>query len=186
MRLPLWTLLLCGTALLVFAVPQLQVAFVYEREAIGNGELWRLATGNLVHFTPPHLLKDLVALLVAGTILEPRNRRLFPLLCLVSGLAIGVALYVVEPHVMAYGGLSGVVIAAFAYLALEGAGHRDTYGLMCRAGLVALAAKVAFELALGPREMGGFVLVPLSHAMGAATGSLLFAVTHGARRPVPA
>jgi rhomboid family GlyGly-CTERM serine protease len=169
-RLPFWTLGICGAALVVFAAPQLAASLVYQREAIANGEPWRLVTGHLVHFSGEHLLKDLLGLLVAGTLLEQRDHRLFALLCIGSAALIGVALYAAEPHMLAYGGLSGVVVAAFTCLTLQGASEPGPYGRLCRVVLVGLAAKIAFELALGPRPSSGFTLVPLSHAVGGLAG----------------
>jgi rhomboid family GlyGly-CTERM serine protease len=178
--LPVWTLGICAIAGLVFALPQLQPALVYNREAIGNGELWRLLSGNLVHFSPEHVLKDVLALLVAGTMIELRRYRHFALLCITSGALIGVVLYVMEPTVLVYGGLSGVAIAAITYLALQGTAEGGAYGRVYQIVLVGLLAKIILELAFGSQTSAGFVLVPLVHVVGALTAGAMFALI---RRP---
>jgi len=181
---PVWTLGVCAIAGLVFLVPQLQPALVYNREAIGSGELWRLFTGNLVHFSPGHLLKDVVALLVAGAIVEMRRYRHFALLCIVSATLIGATLYAAEAGVLIYGGLSGVAIAAVAYLGLQGAAEGGAYARVCQVLLLGLAAKIIIELSSGLQASDGFVLVPISHVVGAFTAAAVFALSR-LRRIVP-
>jgi len=182
--LPVWTLGICAIAGLVFAVPQLQPVLVYNREAIGNGELWRLLTGNLVHFSPEHVLKDVLALLVAGAMIEMRPYRHFALLCITSATLIGTALYAAETGVLIYGGLSGVAIAAVAYLCLQGATGRGAYGRVCQVVLLVLVAKIMIELSSGMQASAGFVLVPISHVVGALTALAVFAMTRAARFPL--
>ncbi len=175
--LPVWTLGICALACLVFAVPQLQPALVYNREAVGNGELWRLLSGNLVHFSSEHLLKDVLALVVAGAMIEMRGTRHFGLLCTISATLIGVVLYGAQPGVLVYGGLSGVAIAAVAYAALQGAGERGSYGRICQIVLIGLVAKIVIELAFGAQPSADFVLVPLVHVVGALTAGAMFALS---------
>lgn len=177
-RLPVVTLAICAITSAVYLLPPLQALLVYDREAVSDGELWRLLTGNLVHFSGAHLAKDMAALLVAGIVIELRGHRQLALLGFLSSLLIGIGLYVLEPDVLIYGGLSGVAVAAFAHLGLEGAATSGFRGWLCRLVVAGLAAKIALDFGLAPQESAGFVLVPLSHAIGALTASALFATTH--------
>ena len=182
--IPAWSLAISGVAAAVFVAPPLQALLVYNREAIGEGEIWRLLTGNLVHFSAMHFVKDVVALLVAGLLIEIRRYRHFAMLCLISGALIGTLLYVAEPAVLVYGGLSGIVVAAVTYLCLQGLREGGAYRWLCLGALLGLAAKTVLELTLGVRlpgeESPGFILVPESHAVGAVTAIALFVLVQTA------
>lgn len=178
-RLPVWTLAICTGVVLVFGSAAIQAFLIYDRNAIAHGELWRLVTGNFVHFSATHLGYDLAAFLVAGTIIEVRGCRHFLTLCFSSATFIGVVLYLAEPAMRYYAGLSGVATAAVAYLCLHGLTEKGTWRWLCIAVLVGLSAKIGIELALGKSllfEIGmqEFVPVPLSHLVGAGTALLLF------------
>ena len=179
--IPVWTLAICAAAAVVFGAPQLQAAFVYNRESIAAGEIWRLVSGNLVHFSGPHFIKDVVALLAIGLLIETGRRSHFALLCLVSGSLIGSVLYVAEPELLVYGGLSGIVTAAATYLCLHGIKEDRAYRWLCLGVLLCLAVKTGCEVALGFSPLPGadaelFALVPQSHAVGAAAAIALFAL----------
>jgi rhomboid family GlyGly-CTERM serine protease len=182
-RLPIWTLAGCACAVLVFIVPGLETLLVYDRVAIAHGELWRLVTGNLVHFSATHLAYDLSAFVIAGTIIELRGCRYFPILCLSAAMLIGVAVFEFEPMLHYYGGLSGVVTAAVTYLCLQGLTERGTWRWLCAAMLAGLAAKLWIEMVLGYSWLSavsteGFVPVPLSHLIGAITAITLFVLMY--------
>ena len=67
------TLILGGLVLLINA-PLLGGAagpgeaswLILDRTAVGQGEVWRLLTGHLLHYTPRHLGWDLLAFLLLG------------------------------------------------------------------------------------------------------------------------
>ena len=176
---PFRTLLLCGVAAAVYCLPLAQSALVYNRAAVADGEFWRLVTGNLVHLSMPHFLIDVTALLVAGALIEMHRYRHFAMLCMVSGALIGVTLYFAMPEIVVFGGLSGVVTAAVAYLCLHGTRQGGAWKWLCLLVLACLVAKLGVEMALGFSLTVGagtqtFVPVPVSHAVGAVTALLLF------------
>jgi len=176
---PIWTLLLCGVAASVFSLPPVETALVYNRAAIADGELWRLTTGNLVHFSTSHFLYDVTALLVAGALIETQCYRHFATLCLASSALIGVTLYIAMPEIVVFGGLSGVVTAAVTYLCLHGARQGGAWKWLCLVVLACLVTKLGVEMAFGFSLTVGagtqtFVPVPVSHAAGAVTALLLF------------
>jgi len=189
--LPLTTLLLCGAAGAIMAQPPLQAALIYSRAAIDGGEAWRLVTGNLVHLSASHFFVDVVALAVVGMLIEMRRYRCFSILCLASGTLIGVTLYALEPELLIFGGLSGMVTAGVTFLCLHGLREAGAWRWICLATLICLAIKMSLELALGSSllhlagyENQGFVPVPLSHVVGAATAVLVFGLTSRSARAV--
>ena len=184
LRIPLATLLVCSAAGVVFAQPQLQALLIYDRAAIDGGEIWRLVTGNLVHFSPSHFLYDVVPLFVAGAVIEMRGSRRFAILCLASAATIGATVYVGSPELSVFGGLSGIVMAAFTYLCLDGLNESGAWRRLCQVALILLVAKMSIEMTLGwslesfaESESPSFVPVPSAHIAGAVTALILFAWT---------
>ena len=76
-RTPAATLSLVLLAAGVYAAPVLGQVLVYDRTAILSGQVWRLITGNWVHFSTNHLVYDLLAFGTAGWIIEGRGQRGF-------------------------------------------------------------------------------------------------------------
>ena len=178
-RFPVWTLVICASAIFIFNFPELSAFLIYDRAAIAHGEIWRLITGNLVHLSFTHLAYNLVAFLIAGMIIEIRGYRFFATLCLSTAIFIGMILFVVEPAMYFYAGLSGVVTAAVTYLCLHGLTEKGTWRWLCAAMLVGITAKIGMELAFGKSFLLAvgtqeFVPMPLSHLIGTVTAILLF------------
>jgi rhomboid family GlyGly-CTERM serine protease len=189
-RLPVWTLLICAVAGAVYCAPPLQALLVYDRAAIGNGELWRLVTGNLVHHSASHFAYDVVPLLIAGTLIQIQRLRHFAALCVVASALIGAALYIGKPEIVVFGGLSGIVTAAAVFLCLHGLYVSGFWRWLCLVALACLAAKIGAEMGLGSSLLFGaepqnFVPVPESHVVGAATALLLFLTAAAKARPMP-
>ena len=112
------TLLVAIAALGIFLLPQSSGALRYERAGLVSGQLWRLWTGHLVHFGWRHLAADLAVFLGAGLWLEafaPRTIRGFLAL---APAAISGLLFVADPQLTFYGGLSGLAVGVLVLLAL--------------------------------------------------------------------
>jgi GlpG protein len=94
-------------------------------EDLTRGELWRVITPIFMHFGIAHLLFDLWALALFGTLIETR-RSTWVLLLLVLGTAVasnlGEAYYEISStgHTMTFGGMSGVVYGLFGYVWMKG------------------------------------------------------------------
>jgi rhomboid family GlyGly-CTERM serine protease len=166
-------------ALVAYVLPGLGSQMVYDRAAILSGEVWRLLTGNWVHFSPSHLLYDLLALGIAGWLIERRGYPSFGLLCLLSALGIGTVLLAGRPEVQSYGGLSGVATGAIVYLALRGLEEAPPWRWICIAALVLTVGKVLLESMTGRFIIAAagsvpFVPLPLSHVVGGLTAASLF------------
>ena len=199
-RIAAWPLVLAGAALLIPAVPGWAEALVYDRAAIGAGQWWRLASGNLVHFGAAHLALDVCALLVLGAVAQVRwtaarvaGRGVPSMgrLVIASAGAIGAVLFIAEPGLGRFGGLSGVVTAVLLAVLLEGwscgDGHRYAWGI----GLALVAFKLTAEILAGSTALvaatdAAFEAVPLSHLAGAATALLLCVRWRAVRPPARA
>ena len=82
----------------------------YQRDAIENGEYWRLVSGHLVHLGFGHLWPNLAALVVIGALFEGEFRNGdWWRVSIASAAAIDLGLYVLDPAVDWYVGLSGVL-----------------------------------------------------------------------------
>ena len=177
-----WTTLAIAVAAgLAFAWPHLTGGLIYVRADILAGQLWRLWTGHLVHFTANHLLWDLAVFLPAGVWLEwitPRGTRWFYLL---APPTISLLLFCAEPTLSCYAGLSGIGTGLLVLLALVQL-RRDAneppwfwYGV-----LLLVAAKIVLELVthapLVVRFGSDVRTVPLAHLGGVGCALVAFVV----------
>lgn len=172
--------LFAAPALLFAAWPAGARYFEYDRAALAAGEIWRAATAHWTHWSTDHLLWDLVAfvaLLVACWRVDVR--RTLATLAL-SALLIPAVLWVAEPDLSRYRGLSGIDSALFALLAVLLSAQavrerRPALAVVIAATVAGFAGKIAYETATGAaffvRE-GGFVAVPRAHVAGVAAGVL--------------
>jgi rhomboid family GlyGly-CTERM serine protease len=119
----------------------------YDRHAILAGELWRLWTCHLVHYSASHALADYASAVAAAAIAGQLHgwRRLAGALLLAAPL-IATGLLLLAPDCQYYRGASGLavmltVLAAVALWRRAGARARLPLALL---GL-ALAAKIAAE-----------------------------------------
>jgi rhomboid family GlyGly-CTERM serine protease len=166
---------------LIFQVaPEMAQNAEYNRAAIDGGQAWRLLTCHLTHCNWEHLFWDAAMFALLGTLCERRDRTGWGVCCLVSALAISCLVWVVQPEILAYRGLSGVDTALFVLLAIDVSARRwaarDWMSLVIIAALlIGLIAKTAYEAVTGgtlfvDHAQAGFVAVPLAHLAGAATG----------------
>jgi membrane associated rhomboid family serine protease len=116
-------LVLLNVGLFSWAPPaagELLTRLQFDSEAVRAGELWRLLTFNLVHWTPRHFALNLAVFLGLGLIYERYFRRWYPWLLLLSGSAVGLGVWWWLPARALCRGLSGVVACqAAAALGVE-------------------------------------------------------------------
>lgn len=176
---PVMTLLLVGSAIAAHVIPGVNAALIFDREAIGHGEWWRLVTGSWVHFSTAHLAYDGLAVLIAGWLLE-REGAAVGWIALASASAVGLAVLLGMPTLARYAGLSGVAYALVTMVALLGLAERGTWRWLCLTTIALLGAKLAFET-IGGRFLlvptgGEVVPVPLSHAVGVVVAVIVYAI----------
>jgi rhomboid family GlyGly-CTERM serine protease len=170
--------LVCG--LLAAGGDRLRLLGRYERSAVADGELWRLLTGHLVHLGWGHLLMNLVAL-AALTLLFRRRLGAADWLTLAacSVLAIDAGLYWLEPGIVWYVGLSGLLHGLWC-----GGGLQELLDPRGRVTgvvlLLSLAAKLVWEQLAGPvplsAETAGGAVVVEAHLYGSIGGLVWFAL----------
>src|SRR5438445_193707 len=147
-RVPWATLAVTAGALLIAAAPASRDLLIYDRDRIFSGEFWRMFTGHWVHLSLRHLLIDVCAFGIIGSIIEARQLPNFRRLCFFAPWLIGIASLQFAPEMQRYGGLSALVLSVFVFLAVQGL----RYGGLSRIGsltmLVLATAKLLFELNL--------------------------------------
>jgi len=175
----LFTAYIAGITLLLFMAPSSADLLVYDRGQIAAGQVWRLFTGSFVHFSPSHLLFNLIVFVVAGWTIASRGYPGFRMFCTLSAGLIGLASYVLTPDMVQYGGLSGIACGAVVYLALHGLSEKGLWRNICTVTLLLTACKILVEYRLGhflfvSSSDGTFVPAPLSHAVGSLTAVMVF------------
>ena len=179
MRIPAFTMVIVLASLLASVLPELPSVFIFDRDAIGEGEIWRLFTGHVVHFSPAHLMYNLLVFGISGYIIEKANYRRFGWLCFWLAASISVALFVLEPNMAYYGGLSGVACGTLYYCALMGLGKDRPWQLMSLLIVLFVPVKIAFEIyssapVLPYWEQQSFVPMHASHIVGCSVAVLFY------------
>ena len=156
----------------------------WERDAIETGEYWRLVSGHLVHLGLGHLWPNLVALAIVGLLFEGVFRNWdWVRIGVASAAAIDLGLYVLDPDVQWYVGLSGVLHGYVAAGALALIMRGEKLGVVLAVGV---GAKLVFEQVVGPvpftaASVGGPVVVA-AHLYGVIGALLAEGVTELVRR----
>lgn len=144
LRVPWLTIgLTCLMVELYAGPPRVFDVLIFNKNAIGQGEFWRILTGHFVHCSWEHLFWDLLAFVILGAVIEIHRRRdLLPSLFL-SCLAVSLWLFCGEPQLTTYCGLSGALngILVIAALIL----WKQTDNKMYIMVILATVMKIIFE-----------------------------------------
>jgi rhomboid family GlyGly-CTERM serine protease len=177
-RLPGASLLLTAVAFVLWFAPALSSWCDWNRSL--PWQLWRWLTGHFCHWSADHLTWDVVVFLFLGAWCERRSRRHFLICILVAAVTICVATALFLPEIQSYRGLSGLDSALFGWLSVEllrSARAREDWRMVWVVFLfmTAFMAKVALECLTASTlfvssSQGGFVPVPLAHAVGIVAG----------------
>ena len=179
-RLCLFTL--SALALLVMLLPpDWQNLLEYQPRAIGEGELWRLLSGHLVHLGWEHLAMNLAGCgLIWALLLGAESDSNCALTLFLVALGASLGLYFLSPEVAWYRGLSGVLHGLLIWALLrQWQVSPLTHGIVL--GLVGL--KLVWEQIGGPlpgsaQLVSGRIVVE-AHLYGALSGALVWAVQLG-------
>lgn len=148
-------------------------ALQYER----GGEVWRLFTGQMVHWTPRMAFFDLGMLFGLGAWLEVRGDRRLAAATLALGAVLTAVAVHLSPDLSIYRGSSGMASALFVLAAFRIADSPDRWTRALAAAAVALfLAKAAFESLAGETLFSGELpegvrVVPLVHLLGGLAGA---------------
>ncbi|MGB5166387.1 MAG: rhombosortase [Woeseiaceae bacterium] len=155
-----------------------RLALRYERPAIGAGEVWRLLSGHFTHLGLSHLLLNSAGLVLVWYLVGRDFRAgQWLLIAIVTIVGIDAGFWFLNPNLVWYVGLSGLLHGLLAAGILVGLQQRRT-DIQVLAGLV--LAKLLFEQLVGPlpgseSSSGGAVVVD-AHLYGAMAGLLAAAI----------
>lgn len=165
-------LLICALVLLSLLGESGRLLLRYEREAILQGDYWRLLTGHLVHGSWLHLFLNGAGLgLIVALFPDHYSPRQWLLIGLLSLVAIDVGFVFWEPQLTWYVGLSGVLHGALAAGGLAWWRHESKP--LALALSVIFVGKLAWEQWQGALPLsGGMAVVVDAHLYGALGGAI--------------
>lgn len=158
---------------IVFQATGLDIELRYAREDIEQGSWWLLLTGNFVHLGWGHVILNLAGLLMVWWFFidEFKQYEWFTII-LISGLFVTCGLYIFNPNLIWYVGLSGLLHGLFIAGGLRLMATEFKFSLLL---LVAIVGKLAYEQIMGSlpgtSEMSGGPVVVNSHLFGAIGGA---------------
>lgn len=181
-RIPSFTICVLVLCIASSKVNALTSLFIYNREAILKGELWRLVTAHFVHFNDIHLLYNLAVFGLIGWIVEHRGYGYFRLLCLLMACSISAALIALKPDMAYFGGLSGIACGSVVYCSLLCLREPSPWRNMSMITLIFISVKISLETYSGESLLPywgtqDFITIPLSHVAGSLTAVILFLLT---------
>jgi rhomboid family GlyGly-CTERM serine protease len=150
-------------------------ALAYDRQAILEGELWRLWTGHWVHFSTQQMLLDISTLVLAAAVAQREFGPLFITRVLLLGApAMSIGLLLVAPDLAYYRGASGaVMMLAFAAGAAFWSRKPGLRAILVMLGLVvavkAILDAAGFASGLSGLPIGVHVAWQ-AHVLGAGMG----------------
>lgn len=151
---PPWVFDACFlVALLIQLNPAWRPLLVYDRSGLRAHEFWRAWTGHWVHFGWPHFVADAGLFLIMGGLLERRHRWFSYVALVLLPAFISAALYLCDPAMQVYGGLSAMNLAFLLYYAAQG-WQKNWTDWFWPAVLVIYVGEVIFEAMRGGRGGG--------------------------------
>jgi rhomboid family GlyGly-CTERM serine protease len=168
-RFPWVTLAVASSALAAWWAPTLD----YDRAAIARGEVWRLITGHLAHWTPQHLAWDVLAFLMLGAFCEAeRGHRPVAVVILVAALGVSLFLFLCCPEVAEYRGLSAIDSTLWCWAALLIAPRSRLVAVLLVAVFIGkVLAELVTSVAVFAPLSGAVELLPVVHVVGAIVGA---------------
>jgi rhomboid family GlyGly-CTERM serine protease len=174
------TLAIFAAAVAIGLAPSAAEWLQYDRDAVESGQVWRIVTCHLTHWSLDHFLWDAAALVALGSCCE-RESRSRTLACIAaSAVLIPLVVWAVLPDMPTYRGLSGIDSALFVLLAVllirDSLTERDWHRILVYSLVVAgFLGKIGFELVTSTTlfvDSRGSEMVPvaLAHIVGAAVG----------------
>lgn len=167
-RIPSVTLAVVAAALVAWrtGVPS------YDRAAILQGEAWRLITGHLAHWSPQHLLWDVLVFAALGAFCEHERGHLrFAGVLFAAALTVSAYLFRACPEVGEYRGLSAIDSALWCWAAMIVAPRSRSLAMFL---IATFAGKVMIEVSSGAALFvplaGSVRVLPSVHVVGALVG----------------
>ena len=173
------TLTVAAVAAAVYSFPSLADILVYNRQSVLEGEIWRIFTAPLVHFSFGHFLCDTLIFATAGFTVSHAGFPYFRAVCFLSAFVPGVVYLMFFPDLEYYGGLSGMATGAVVFYCLCTifmTGKRKTVWVLIPALTV---LKIVMEYKIDSPVFvdagtAGFVVLPSAHIIGYAAALAVF------------
>jgi rhomboid family GlyGly-CTERM serine protease len=165
---------LLALACLAVGFTSLGPQLAFDRQGIMAGEIWRLWTGHLVHFSSTQLLLDVCTLLVVGWLAERQWGAGFTGIVVLLGMPVlSISLLLLSPHLVQYRGMSGIAML----LAVAAATQLWDSHPKARISLVVLGMALLVKTLLDALGMNALSSLPAgvsvvwqSHVSGAVIG----------------
>ena len=143
------TLFIVGISIIAYSFPRFSDLLVYDRQAILSGELWRLLTAPLVHFSASHIFWDILVFGVAGFAINASGFRCFWLVCSFAAIVPSIIFLLTLPELERYGGLSGLATGAAAYFCICSAFKTKKNRPIWLLFLIVMGTKILVETKIG-------------------------------------
>jgi len=143
------TILIAVISIVAYCFPEFSDLLVYERQSILSGELWRLFTAPLVHFSKSHLFWDILVFGAAGFAIAAAGFRCFWLVCIFAVSIPSFLFLFAFPAIERYGGLSALATGAAAYFFLCSAYKSKKNRLIWICLLAFISIKIIVEATMG-------------------------------------
>ncbi|MFZ5537738.1 MAG: rhombosortase [Pseudomonadota bacterium] len=168
---PWWAVLLLGGLWCVLQALGGPALWGYDRQAIGDGQVWRLLSGQFVHLNAVHLVLNLLGLagVMAVWVRELTPPLTFLAMVLGSAGAVGLGLWWLVPEVAWYAGASGVLHGLFAAGIVLATRASSELRAAAALGLL-LKLVVEAHLDTGSAELIGAPVIHAAHQLGALGG----------------
>ena len=165
------TLFIVGISIIAYSLPRFSDLLVYDRQAILSGELWRLLTAPLVHFSASHIFWDILIFGVAGFAINASGFRRFWMVCSFAAVIPSLVFLLTLPELERYGGLSGLATGAVAYFCLCSAFKTKKNRFLWLLILLFMGTKIIVEATIGTPifvQTGKvpFRVIPSAHIFG--------------------
>lgn len=145
------TILIIFIAVLIyFFEPQSSSLLAYYHTGLENFELWRLITGSFCHTNFNHLAMNVFGLIVTLLLFIDtfKQTKIWPLF-IFNSLFISIALFLFEPSIIWYVGLSGVLHGLFSFAVICDLKNKDVWGYLLGSGFI---LKIAYEQFFGASQ----------------------------------
>lgn len=164
-------------ALLVYLLePQASQLLAYYHTGIAQFELWRLISATFCHTNFNHLAMNIAGLIITLLLFSEtfKSIKIWPLIVF-NSLFIGLALFFLEPNVIWYVGLSGVLHGLFSYGVASDIGNKESWGYLLGSGfLIKIIHEQIYGSAQSTIDLIGAPVLVNAHLYGALAGIVFY------------
>ncbi len=163
-------LMIAITILFIAQWPDIQSWLAWDRNAILDGEVWRILTGNLTHTNWPHMIMNTLALAIITFIYRIHfSARPYSLLLLALALVVGTG--IIATDIQWYAGLSGVLHGLFGWGAVKDIQTKQKGGWLLLFGLIGkVCSEQYFGGSASSEALIGARVAIEAHLLGAIAG----------------